>query len=147
MLNEHFQRFFAAAAVVVFCLAPAGAQSPAAQAQSTVFRINPADALTQLIAPDVLPIWDAGSLPAMGAFEVFADASGKITDVRPFPPLTDPESQSLIAIVKQLAFRPVVYQGAPIPFVSVLALCSNEDRVTLPCAPKLNAKGGVDDPI
>jgi TonB family protein len=83
----------------------------------------------------------------MGAFEVFADSSGKITDVRPFPPLTETEARSLISIVKQLAFHAVRYQGAPVPFVSVLALCTDTDRITLPCAPKLNANGGVDGAI
>lgn len=147
MLQADIKTFIAVAVLVLSFLSPGQPQQPATQSQSTVFHVSPTDALTQLIAPDVLPAWNAGSQPVMGAFEVFADSSGKITDVRPFPPLAETEMQSLISIAKQLAFHPVVYQGAPVPFVSVLALCTDTDSVTLPCAPKLNANGGVDDAI
>jgi TonB family protein len=121
-------------------------QQAGTQSQSITFRVAPVDALSKLIVLDNFPKWNS-SKPMMGAFEIFVDASGKTTKVLPYPTSPETELQALTAIAEQLAFHPLQYQGASVPFVSVLAVCTDPAYGTFPCAPKLNAIRGVDDPI
>jgi hypothetical protein len=57
MLDGNIKTFIAAALLVSSFLSRGLPQQPAIQPQSTVFHVSPTDALTQLIAPDVLPTW------------------------------------------------------------------------------------------
>ena len=146
-MSPNHTKFAIAVAGVTLCLAtPLQPEQTSSQSQPATFKVAPDYALSQLIIPEDFPKWSSTSGPAMGAFEIFVDASGRTTDVRPFPGVSEKEILALTSVAKQLSFRPVAYQGAPVPFVSVLAVCSDVENGTLPCAPKLNANGGVDDP-
>ena len=136
----------AVATIALFVVPAMQPQQAEIQSQSITFRVAPVDALSKLIVLDNLPKWNS-SKPMMGAFEIFVDASGKTTKVLPYPTSPETELQPLTAIAEQLAFHPLQYQGASVPFVSVLAICTDPAYGTFPCAPKLNAIRGVDDPI
>src|SRR5690348_4983328 len=101
-------------------------QQAGTQSQSITFRVAPVDALSKLIVFDNFPTWNS-SKPMMGAFEIFVDASGKTTKVLPYPTPPETELQALTAIAEQLAFHPLQYQGAPVSFVSVLAVCTDPE--------------------
>jgi TonB family protein len=135
--------------VVVIFLAPLRmvSQQTAAASTQTVYRVTPGDALSRLIVSDAISAWHPASQPAMAAFEVFVDASGKVTEARAFPTASDADLSAAQAIVKQLGFHAVSYRGSAVPFVSALALCSDSEVGTVPCAPALNQHGGVTDRI
>jgi TonB family protein len=117
------------------------------QAKTTIYRVSPVDALSLLIVPEPFPSWNSGSEPAMGAFEISVDASGKTVEVRPFATSAPEQVSALYTLAKEFAFHPMSYNGSEVPFLSVLAVCSHPELGTFPCAPRLNGQGGVSDPV
>lgn len=126
-------------------VAPRQANPP--QSKTVVYHVSPTDALVLLIVPNPFPTWNVASQPRMGAFEIYVDASGKTTLVRPFPLPGSGDLGSLETLARELLFQPLILKGVPVPFASILAFCTDEELGTVPCAPKLNGQGGVTDPI
>lgn len=134
--------------VLLLLALPLGSQQPPTAATTPkVYRLVPVDALSQLITPDPFPEWHSASSPAMVAFKIFVDESGKVKEARVFPTAPEEDLAATQSIVQNLAFHPLSVQSVSVSVASVVAICFDAQVGSVPCAPRLDDQGGVSDPI